>query len=390
MKIDAAVGASPTLAWAAKVAELRRAGRPIVSLGLGEPDFPTPPHVVDAAAKALRDGFTTYSAGAGLPELREAVARKLSRDNGVAAEAGEVVIVPGAKNALFLAAAAVLEPGDEAVHLTPGYVSNLPILKLAEPSCRAVEVALRGPAFDLDLERLEAAVGEKTRLLLLNYPNNPTGRRPSAAEAAGLLSLIRRRPKLIVVSDEIYERLPLGGGTPFSPAAAADIRERVVTVNGFSKSYAMTGWRIGYAHAAAPLAKKISLIHQQINTHTATFIQKAAVAALEGPHDHLDAFVSRLKTNKARYERFLRETPACRGSSPEGGFFAFVDVSAARLASDAFAAALLEETGVAVLPGLSFGAGFDAYCRLSLAVPEDAFSAALDRLAEFVARKAAA
>ena len=140
--------------------------------------------------------------------------------------------------------------------------------------------------------------------------------------------------------------------------------------------------------AAAPLAKKISLIHQQINTHTATFTQKAAVAALEGPHDHLAVFVSRLKANKARYERFLREIPVCRGSTPEGGFFAFIDVSAARLGSDAFAAALLEEIGVAVLPGLSFGAGFDAYCRLSLAVPEAQFSSALDRLAAFVAGRA--
>ena len=390
MKLDPSVVAAPTLAWAAKVAELRRVGRPIVSLGLGEPDFPTPPHIVEAAARAMREGFTTYSAGAGLPELREAVARKLTRDNGIAAAADEVVITPGAKNALFLAAAAVLEPGDEAVHLTPGYVSNLPILKLAEPSCRAVEVALSGPRFDLDLGRLEAPVGENTRLLLLNYPNNPTGRLPSPAEAAGLLSLIRRRPKLTVVSDEIYERLLLGGGASFSPAAAADIRERVVTVNGLGKTYAMTGWRIGYAHAAAPLARKISHIHQQINTHTATFIQKAAFAALEGPHDHLAAFTARLKANKARYERFLAGAPDLRGSTPEGGFFAFVDISAARLGSDAFASALLEETGVAVLPGLSFGSAYDAYCRLSLAAPEAAFGSALDKIAGFVAARARA
>jgi aspartate aminotransferase len=295
-----------------------------------------------------------------------------------------VLVTPGAKNALFVAAAALLEPGDEAVNLSPCYVSNVPILKLAEPSCKVVDVPLAGPDFALDRERLSAAVGPRTKLLLANYPNNPTGRMLDAGEAGFLLGLLRANPGLRLVSDEIYERIVLGDRPMSSPAAAADVRSRVVTVNGLSKAYAMTGWRVGYAHAAPELIKRMTRIHSQLNTHTATFTQKAAAAALTGPQDHLAAFVKRLKACKALYERFLAARPRFPGSKPEGGFFSFLDIRAAGLGSDAFCTALLEETGVALLPGLSFGPAYDGYCRVSLAVPEADFAKALDLLGRFL------
>jgi aspartate/methionine/tyrosine aminotransferase len=372
MKLDPQVVQPRTLVWSSRVAALRKAGRRILSLALGEPDFPTPPHIVEAAARALRDGYTKYSAAQGLEELRAAVAEKLAADNGIPASPEEVVITPGAKNALFLGAAAVLEPGDEVVLPTPCYVSNLPILKLAEPTCRVVELPLAGPNFDLDLEALERAVTDKTRLLLLNYPNNPTGRMLNEEHEAFVVDLLRRRPGLYLISDEIYEQLPLTERKAFSPASVAEIGERVVTVNGFSKAYAMTGWRIGYVHAAKPIAERILKVHSQLNTHTATFVQKAAVAALEGPKDHLASFVGRLKRCKAIYER-----SGLVGSTPQGGFFAFVHLGRP---SDRFCTELLESTGVAVLPGVAFGPTFDEYCRISLAVDPEEFGEALRAL----------
>lgn len=388
MRIDAAVTESQTLAWSAKIAELKAAGRPVLSLGLGEPDFETPPHIVEAAHAAMKAGFTKYAAAAGLPELRAAIADKLSRDNGIPAKAEEIVVTPGAKNALYLAAAALLEPGDEAVNLSPCYVSNRPILKLAEPDSRLIDVPLRGPDFSLDTGALDRAVTDRTKLLLINYPNNPTGRMLDAREAAFLVSLLKRRPRLHLISDEIYESLELGGASRFSPASAADIRDRVVTVNGFSKAFAMTGWRVGYAHAAKPSAQRILKIHQQLNTNTAAFSQMAALAALQGTQEHREAFVGRLRANKAVYEAFLKSCPAVKGSRPEGGFFAFIDVSAARLKSDAFCAALLGETGVAMLPGVSFGPEADDYCRISLATTKGDLTKALELTRKFVEARA--
>lgn len=388
MRIDAAVVEPRTLAWSEKIAELKAAGRSIISLGLGEPDFETPPHIVEAAHAALKAGFTKYSAAPGLPELRAAIAGKLARENGIAAKPEEIVVTPGAKNALYLAAAALLEPGDEAVNLSPCYVSNRPILKLAEPDCRIVDVALRGPAFALDREALEGAVTERTKLLLINYPNNPTGRMLDEAEAAFLVALLKRRPRLRLISDEIYESLALGERKSFSPASIAEVRERVVTVNGFSKAFAMTGWRVGYAHAAGPVARRILKIHRQLNTNTAAFVQKAALAALQGTQEHRLAFIERLRANKSVYAAFLESCPAIKGSKPEGGFFAFIDVSAAGLKSDAFCAALLEKTGVAMLPGASFGPNADDYCRVSLAAPAGDFKKALELTGRFVAERA--
>ena len=388
MRIDPAVTESATLAWSAKIKELKAKGRPILSLGLGEPDYPTPPHVIAAAEKAMRDGYTRYSTAPGLDELRSAGARKLKAENGVDAKASEVLITPGAKNALFLAAAALLEPGDEAVVLSPGWVSDVPIMKLAEASAKVVDVPLKGPDYSFDKDLIGAALTKRSKVLLVNYPNNPTGRMLSKAEADALVSLMREHPGLHLISDEIYESLALGGLESFSPASVADLRDRIVTVNGFSKAHSMTGWRIGYAHAPAPVFAKMLKIHGQLNSHAAPFVQKAALAALEGTQEHRSAFLARLKANKAVYERFLSACPTVKGSRAEGGFFAFLDVSGAKLKSDAFAAELLEKTGVAVLPGLQFGAAFDQHCRISLATPAAEFEKALEKIGEFVTEKA--
>ncbi len=386
VRIDAAVAEPPTLAFGARIAARRKAGLPVLSLGLGEPDVETPAHVIEAAHRAMRDGYTKYSAAAGLPELREAVAAKLARDNGIKAEAGEVVVVPGAKNALYLAAAALLEPGDEAVLLTPGYVSNKPIVMLAEPSCRIVEVPLRAPDFALDRTALTAAIGPKTRLLIANFPHNPTGRMLDAADAAFLAGLLRDNSRLHLISDEIYEKLAFGDRPMVSPAALPGAADRVITVNGFSKAYAMTGWRVGYAHAAKPLAARILRVHQQLNTNVAAFTQKAALAALTGPQEHLSGLVARLRGCREAYAAFLARNPGLAGPVPDGGLFGFVRVGASGWTSDAFCSALVEESGVAVLPGASFGPEWDAWCRVTLCGEPAGFASALDALGALAAR----
>ncbi len=383
MILDDALQPSKTLQFALKAQEMKKQGRRILSLGLGEPDFDTPEHIKQAAVDALRAGCTRYGSAPGLPELRELVAAKLARENGIAAHPDEVLITPGAKNALFLACAAVLRPGDEVLNFTPCYVSNVPILKLAEPQATVHDVPLRSSDFRLDRDRILSLLGEHTRLILINTPNNPTGKMLDADDAEFLRGIVRRH-SLYLLSDEVYERLVLADKPHVSPAACADIRERVLTVNGFSKAYSMTGWRIGYVHAGKPLAALMTKIHQQLNTNTAEFIQKAAIAALRGPQQHLDEFVARLRERAALYAAVLQRNPLLAGSRIEGGFFGFVDVRASGLCSDHLCARLLEERGVALTPGIAFGTDFDHWVRVSLAARTDALAEGLTHLSDFV------
>lgn len=383
MIIDAIVQQSPTLQFSLKAQELQKQGRDIISLGLGEPDYDTPAHIKQAAAEALQAGHTRYSAAPGLPELRELVAHKLQQDNNIPARPGEVLIVPGAKNALFLACAAVLQPGDEVINLTPCYVSNVPILKLAEPQAVIRNIPLLPDTFRLDRERIRAALTPRTRLILVNYPNNPCGKMLDADDAAFLCEVVAGHA-LYLLSDEIYERLVIADTVHCSPAAIPEIAAKVITVNGFSKAYSMTGWRIGYTHAAPALTSVMLKIHQQLNTNTAAFIQKAAVAALTGPQDRLQQFISDLHVRAARYRTFVAATPQVRSSPVEGGFFGFLQIGAAGMTSDAFCTALLEETGVAVIPGVSFGNDFDAWVRISLAAATDQLDEGLRRISAFV------
>lgn len=389
MQISESITSAKTLQLGLAAAELRKQGREIISLGLGEPEIDTPAHIREAAKLALDEGWTRYSAPGGLPELRDLVAQKLRTDNGIDAEAGRVVVTPGAKAALFMACAATLRPNDEVVLVAPYYVSMVPIVNIAEPTAKLRIVPLGG-AFGLDLEALDRTVGPTTRLLIINYPNNPTGRMLSRAEADGLVDLMRRRPDLLILSDEIYDSMTFGGVDPISPGAYAEIADRVITVNGFGKSFAMTGWRIGYVHAPAELSRMISALNMQINTNTAAFIQKAAVAALSGPQDHIESYNRLLAERKAIYDGIVEKSPVLSGSSPEGGYFAFLDISAAGLRSDDFAAALLRETGVALTPGVAFGDDYDGYCRLSLVNRTDLVRDGLTRIDAFVRGRAGA
>ncbi len=382
MQIDSTLSESKTLQFGLKARELRQQGKDIISLGLGEATFDTPEHIKQAATDALAAGLTRYSAAPGLPELRELIAKKLQSDNGISAETNEIVVTPGAKNALFIACAAVLRPGDEVINFNPCYVSNNPILKLAEPTAVVHNVPLKED-FSIDQEKVSSLVNEKTRLIVINYPNNPSGKMISEEDAEFLRQIVRDND-LYLLSDEIYEMITFSDKQHISPASFEDIKEKVITVNGFSKAYAMTGWRIGYVHAKGDIVSLMIKIHQQLNTNTPAFIQKAAVAASTGPQTHIADFVAELKQCKAVYDRLLAENENISGSEPEGGFFGFLDISATGMSSDEFCTALLDDTGVAMIPGISFGKDYDGYCRISLVAGPEIVEEGLKRTIGFI------
>ena len=383
MIVDDSLQESKTFQFSLKAQELRKQGREIISLGLGEPEYDTPEHIKQAAVEALAAGLTRYGAAPGLPELRDAVASKLRHDNGIPATSPQIIIVPGAKNALFVAAASVLRPGDEVINLTPCYVSNVPILKLAEPQCRIVNIPLLRDGFGVDWKRIQKAVNERTRLLVTNYPNNPSGKMLDEKDAFFLRDLVARRD-MYWLSDEIYEKLSVCGKKHISPAALDGIVGKVITVNGFSKSYSMTGWRIGYVHAPERISSVMVKIHQQLNTNTAVFIQKAALAALTGPQDRLECYVQELRGRADAFRRFCATTPGARSAPLEGGVFGFLDVACCGMGSDQFCSQLLEQTGVALIPGVAFGKDYDSWVRVSLCAPTTLFEKGLSLIGTFM------
>lgn len=386
MLIDESLTSPRTLQFGLKARERKQRGEEVISLGLGEPEFDTPEHIKRAAKDALDAGFTRYGAARGLPELRERIARKLAEENGIAARPDEIVVTPGAKNALFLACAAALRPEDEAINLTPCYVSNIPILRLAEPHARVHNLPVSVETDEFPVSEMRRMIRDNTRLIVINTPNNPTGKMLGAEDLQTVREIVREH-QLFVLSDEIYERIQFGGRSHISLASFEDIRDKIITVNGFSKAYSMTGWRIGYVHARGEVLSRILRIHEQLNTNTAEFIQKAALAALDGPQDHLHLFLANLKQRKASYDRLLLEHEYLGGSDPQGGFFGFINISATGLKSDAFATQLLAETGVVVIPGIAFGDDFDDYCRVSLVNETSVVEEGLQRIAAFVQKR---
>lgn len=380
--------ASATLAFNQKVREHIKSGKEIISLGLGEAEIPTPPHIVDAGIKALRDGKTKYSTPQGLPVLRERIAQRLKTIHGIAAVPEQIIVTPGAKNALFLACASLLERGDEVVLLRPCYVSNMPILHLAMEGVVVHEVDMTPASFDLDRQLLASAVTKKTKLLFINTPHNPTGRMLTASDIDFIAALMMQYPGLHLLSDEVYEAMTVGETRHIAPASINAVADRVITVGGFSKTYFMTGWRIGYVHASKALTRAMLSTHEHINTNTAAFIQDAAIAALEGPQDCVTEYVQKLRERKSIYDRLLARSSVLRGTAFDGGYFTFIDISASKMDGDAFSVALLEQKNVAVVPGLAFGAHCSRYCRLSFVNRTELFEEGLDRIRHFIETRA--
>ncbi len=357
--------------------ELEAAGMDVIHLEMGQPDFPTPAHVVEAGIQALREGRTGYTPAAGLPELREAIARDASRRRGVSFEPEQVVVCPGGKPVIFFAFLALVEAGDEVVLPDPGF----PIFASMADAVGATKrtyPAGTGARGRPGLDRLAAAVNEKTSLVVLNSPGNPTGvvHRPDEIRR---IAEVCRRGDAWVLSDEIYSRI-LFDGSHASVVAEEGMAERTIVLDGFSKTWSMTGWRLGYAILPPPLVPCFERLMTNSVSCAVHFVQRAAIAALEGPDDSVVAMVNALRRRRDVLVQGLADVPGVTLDAPEGTFFALADVSGTGREASALARDLLERAGVALVEGASFGPSARQSIRFSLTAPEVRIAEAVDRL----------
>lgn len=367
----------------AEVRELRRQGRSPVSLMRGEPDFSTPPHIVEAACQALRDGRTGYPDNRGEPALRQAVAEKLLRETGARYDPDtEILITSGATFGIYAALMAALNEGEEVLLPDPIYDAYVSPIRLAGGRPRPVRARIEGGRFRLTAEALEAVWTPACKLLLLNTPWNPTGTVFTREELAAIADFCERR-RLLLVSDEIYEAITYDGRRHVSPASlGAAVRARTLLVNSFSKTYAMTGWRVGYCAGPRPLIEAMYLVLQQSSRGPATFVQDAAVAALRGPQDCVLQMREEYARRRAAVVEALRDVEGAQVLSPEGGFFAMVDVRAFAMPSNEIRRRLLCDHEVVVVHGAAYGAGGEGTLRVSFASGGDNLARGLARLRE--------
>ncbi len=380
----ARVRPSPTSAVVALAAELRAAGRNIVSLGAGEPDFPTPRHVSDAGIAAINAGQTRYTPLDGTPELKRAIQRKFARDNSLHYEPEQILVSSGAKQSGFNLCLALLNPGDEAIVPAPYWVSYPDMVRVADAEPVVIDTEIE-QGFKISPEQLANALSPKTRLLFLNSPSNPTGACYSNEEYAALGEVLRAHPEVAIVSDEIYERI-YWADAPFASFAAAcpDLYDRTVTVNGVSKCYAMTGWRIGYAGGPKTLINAMKTIQSQSTSNPCSISQAASVAALDGDQSCVHEMTAAYRTRHDYIVPALNELPGFECRRADGAFYAFPRVTGALerlgLTSDAeLVEFLLKEADVATVPGSAFGA--PGYIRASFACSMAELQEAVSRLA---------
>ena len=366
----AAVKPSPTGAVLALAAELRAAGRDLISLGAGEPDFDTPPHIRDAAIEAINNGQTRYTPIDGAAELKAAIRRKFSRENQLAYEASQILVTSGAKQALFNLCLALLGPGDEAIIPAPYWVSYPDMVRLAGADAVFVEAGIEQD-FKITPQQLENAITDATRLFILNSPSNPTGASYTAAELQALGKVLEKHDGIVIVSDDIYEHIHWGD-SPFASFATAcpALNSRTVTTNGVSKAYAMTGWRIGYAAGPQELITAMTTVQSQSTSNACSVSQAAAVAALDGDQASVAEMAGAYQQRHDFVVGALNDIPGFQCRPGEGTFYAFPRIRGALdargMATDVeMVEYLLNEADVACVPGSAFGA--PSYLRLSFA-----------------------
>jgi aspartate aminotransferase len=388
----ARVRPSPTVAATQRARELAAAGRDVISLSAGEPDFDTPRHVKDAAIAAIEAGKTKYTAPDGIPELKAAVAAKFRRENGLDYAPSEITVGTGGKQVLYNALMATLNPGDEVVIPAPYWVSYPDIVRLAGAEPVIVETSLEA-GFKLTPAALERAITPRTRWFLFNSPSNPSGAGYSRAELAALTDVLMRHPQVLVLSDDIYEHIAYDGFRFVTPAQVEPgLRDRTLTMNGVSKAYAMTGWRIGYAGGPEELIAAMRKIQSQSTTCPCSLSQWAAVAALEGPQDFIDAAGAAFRRRRDMVVERLDAIAGIDCPVPEGAFYVYPSIAGLigrttaggrRIARDEdFTDALLEEQGVAAVFGAAFG--LSPHFRVSYATSDAVLEEACARIAAFV------
>ncbi|MFZ2507982.1 MAG: pyridoxal phosphate-dependent aminotransferase [Steroidobacteraceae bacterium] len=387
---------SPTLAVTARAARLKAEGKDIIGLGAGEPDFDTPAHIGEAGMAAIRGGHTRYTNVEGTNEIKDAVIGKFRRDNGLDYQRDQILVSSGAKQTVFNLCCALLDPGDEAIIPAPYWVSYPDMVLVADGTPVPV-FAGASQGFKITPAQLAAAITPRTRLLILNSPCNPTGAAYSRVELAAFGCLLAKHPDIVIATDDMYEHI-WWGPEPFCSFASAcpELHDRTVTINGVSKSYAMTGWRLGYCGGPAPLIAAMATIQGQSTSNASSISQKAATAALNGPQECVAEFTRAFRIRHDLVVEGLNALPGISCLPGWGTFYAFPNVEAAMhiagAADDnAFAEFLINEAGVAVVPGAAFGA--PGHIRLSFACSGETLKDALARiqraLAGAVARKRA-
>lgn len=385
---------SATLAVTAKARELRARGVDVVSFGAGEPDFGTPEHISESAWEALKSGKTRYEDTAGTPESRKAVADYMRRRHGLDVGPQNVILSTGAKHSLFLAFLAVMDPGDELVLPSPYWVSYPEQAMLAGATTRVIPGAVERD-FKITPQQLDEAITERSRVLLLCSPSNPTGTSYSRAELKALADVVLRHPRLLVFSDEIYERL-IYGPDPFTCFASlgAEVAARTIVFNGVSKAYAMTGWRVGYAVGPAEVISAMAKLQGQMTSNITSFTMPAVVTALEGPQEPVERMVAEFARRAEHIHQRMSALQGVKCPKPTGAFYIFPDISEAAFgkvdpagreidSAQAFAESLLEHGRVAVVPGEDFGA--PNHVRLSFATSMEQIDKGMDRFGEYLA-----
>lgn len=378
---------SPTLALDAKAKALKAAGRDIVNFGIGEPDFDTPAHIREAAIRAIRDGFTRYTPVAGIVELKEAICEKFRKDNGLAYKPSQIVVSNGGKHGLYNAFLCLFQQGDEALLPTPGWISYAPMLTLCGATATPVKTSAAN-GYTLTAEELERAITPKTRGIIINSPSNPTGMAYSAERLKELAAVILKH-KLWVVSDDIYEKITFDGFKFHNlPMVEPALYDQTVIAHGLSKTYAMTGWRMGFtAMPTEKMASGATNIQSQTTSNPCSISQKAALAALTGPQESVAEMATSFQRRRDLIVDLLTDIPGVTCPLPQGAFYVFPDVSAyygktangkAITGSDDMAAYLLEAAETAISPGSAFGD--DHSLRLSYAVSDADITRGLGRV----------
>jgi aspartate aminotransferase len=371
---------SPTLAVSDKARTLKAQGIDVIDLGGGDPDFITPQHVRDVTAAAMNAGDTHYVASNGTPALKKAIAEKLKTDNGLDYQPSQIIVTPGGKQALFAALMATVEEGVDIMLLEPAWVSYQSMVELA--GGQAVHVALDpDDNFRVTRDALESAHTPGTRGIIVNSPNNPTGRVLDSDEWAAICDFSRERD-LLVYTDEMYEKIIYDGHEHASIGAMPGMWERTLTFNGLSKAYAMTGWRLGYVAGPGVLIDEVAKVQSHSVTHATSFVQAGGVAALTGPQEFIGEMVTAWDRRRLALAAGLNRVKGLSWTAAEGAFYAFPDARATGMDSMTLADKLLQEAHVAVTPGVAFGLAGEGHLRLSFATSDDLLASAVERIGD--------
>lgn len=373
------IGTETAFAVLARARQLEAQGKSVVHMQLGEPDFETPAHITAAAIAALEQGWTHYGPAQGDPELREAISTYIADSRGAHYSADQVLVTPGGKPVMFFAMLALLQAGDEAIFPDPGFPIYRSMIEFT--GARAVPAVLREENdFRLDIDELRTLVNERTRLLILNSPGNPCGNTFTREDIEAIASIAIEH-NLVVLADEIYSELQYDG-EHVSIASLPGMAERTILLDGFSKTFAMTGWRLGYGLAPKSLIEPLTTLMVNSASCTNVASQRAGIAALTGPWDEVDRFRSAFDQRRSLVVNGLNAIPGVTCVNPHGAFYAFPNISSFGMSSDDFAGKLLDEFGVATVSGTSFGDAGEGYIRLSYATSEQNIEEALRRIGE--------